>query len=313
MLDNDKVDFGFVFAMPMEAAGLVDLLENRITTKGNGRVFHRGSLNILNTKTQRRQNDNSKLQIAIVESGIGQEKASSAAIALLDIFCPTFIVSAGYAGGLSPELKKFSVHQPDLLLRKSDGMIIDIANNSPQVIQKITYNNNSNPNPNYNSNFNSNANDTNNQFQTNQKIDNNCNIVTKNRNILVTVDHPVETPEQKFLLGKEYDAGLVDMETFAVAEVCVNRQNIKNNQNEIIRFSAVRIVLDAVNDELPKEIKRIIQSSNHGSARMIGTTIGSIFKRPSVVFDLYSLKERALKASDILAKYIASNVVVKYS
>jgi adenosylhomocysteine nucleosidase len=302
MSDNDRVDFGFVFAMPMEAGGLVDLLEDRITTKGNGRVFHRGCLSISNFKTQRGQGGNSKFQIAIVESGIGQAKAASATNALLDIFCPKFIISAGYAGGLSPEFKKFSVHQPDLLLRKSDGMIIDVANHSPQVIKKIAYDN---------SNINDNNKDNNNndnRFEINQNIDNKYNIVTKNRNLLVTVDQPVETTERKFLLGKEYNAGLVDMETFAVAEVCVKRQNERNSSNEIIRFSSIRIVLDAVDDELPKEVKRIIQSYDRSTARMIGATIGSIFKRPSVVFDLYSLKERALRATDILAKYIQSNI-----
>ncbi|MDR2642435.1 MAG: hypothetical protein LBC74_06540 [Planctomycetaceae bacterium] len=271
MPDSMKVDLGFVFAMPMEAAGLVDLLAESVTTKGNGRVFHRGRLK--------------KASVVIVESGIGQEKAASATKALLDIFCPSFIVSAGYGGGLLPELNRFSVHQPYLLLRKSDGKIIDIVNNIPQIRKEITDENQ----------------------QVTNETDTVHNIVTKNCSMLVTVDQPVMTASEKLLLGKESGAGLVDMETFAVAEVCNNLRN-GDDSNGIIRFSAVRIILDTVEEELPKEVKRILQSYDFSTARLIGTTISSLFKRPSVIFDLYSLKERALQATDILAKYIVANI-----
>ncbi|MDR2169380.1 MAG: hypothetical protein LBP59_04490 [Planctomycetaceae bacterium] len=302
-MENEFVDFGFVFAMSMEAGGLVDLLEGRVTTRGNGRIFHRGKLH--NT------------QIAIVESGIGQVKAASATQALLEIFCPAFVVSAGYAGGLFSDFKRFSVYRPELLLRKSDGATLDISNNIVQDAKKFA----------------------------GQNLIADNNIVTKNRCTLVTVDQPVESPEEKLLLGKTSGAGLVDMETFAVADVCKNWQgrswrneittdnpknntknnsnNNKNNENaennknsendrnnnDGVNFSALRIVLDAVDDELPKEVKRIIQSYERSAARLIGTTIGSFFKRPSIVFDLYSLKERALQATDILAKYITTNII----
>ncbi|MDR1485065.1 MAG: hypothetical protein LBT09_09605 [Planctomycetaceae bacterium] len=273
MSDGECVDFGFVFAMSMEAAGVVDLLEGCVTTRGNGRVFHKGKLK--------------KSVVVIVESGIGQAKAASATSALLDIFCPKFIISAGYAGGLLPELKRFDVYQPDLLLRKSDGMIIEVLDNMPKVVKKII-------------------------DDDDQSIDNRTdavfqNIVTKNRRMLVTVDRPVEMAAQKLLLGKESGAAVVDMETFAVAEVCANWKN-ENNSNGGVRFEAVRIILDAADDELPKEVKKIMQSYERNTARLIGTAIGSFFRRPTVVLDLYSLKERALQAADILAKYIIKNI-----
>jgi adenosylhomocysteine nucleosidase len=235
-------------------------------------VFYEGKLN--------------HIPVVIVESGIGQEKAASATRALLDIFCPEFIISAGYAGGLVPELKRFNIQQPELLLRKFDGAIIDVSNNKPQVIKKNIGNNKSASEP--------------------PEIESQ-NIVTKNRCTLVTVDQPVKTATQKLSLGKTSGAGLVDMETFAVAEVCANWKN-ENDPNKIIRFNAVRIILDAAEDELPKEVQQIMQSYEHNTARLIGTTLGSFFKRPAIIFDLYSLKERALQAADILAKHIAANV-----
>ncbi|MDR0391826.1 MAG: hypothetical protein LBH59_07965, partial [Planctomycetaceae bacterium] len=196
-----KVDLGFVFALSMEAAGLVDLLEDCVTTKGNGRVFHRGKLK--------------ETSIAIVESGIGQEKAASATCALLDIFYPEFIISAGYAGGLVPELKRFDILQPELLLRKSDGITIDIANNTPRIIKKIIDNNNKTNSE---------------QSETTQQ-----NIVTKKQITLVTADQPIETTAQKLLLGEMSSAVLVDMETFAVAEACINWCNEKG-ANRIVQF-----------------------------------------------------------------------------
>jgi hypothetical protein len=102
-------------------------------------------------------------------------------------------------------------------------------------------------------------------------------------------------------------AVLVDMETFAVAEACINWCNEKG-ANRIVQFQSIRIILDAAKDELPKEVKQIMQSYERGTARLLGTALGSFFKRPSVVYDLYSLKERALQATDILAKHIANNI-----
>ncbi|MDR2346168.1 MAG: hypothetical protein LBE18_08895 [Planctomycetaceae bacterium] len=283
MSDSIKVDLGFVFATPMEAAGLVDLLENCVTSKGNGRIFHRGKLK--------------KIPIAIVESGMGQEKAVAATNALLDIFCPSFIISAGYAGGLLPQLKRFSIHQPNLLLRISDGMSIDLSENMSKsqknFIRDNSYSSKNQPNESSNE----------------DSHEDSQSIVTKNRNILITVDQPIETVEQKLLLGEKYGAEIVDMETFAIAETCIDRNLKSDNLNNVIRFNSVRIILDAANDELPKEIKRIMQSYERSTARMFGTTLSSLFRRPSIIFDLYSLKERALQAADILSRYIVSTML----
>jgi nucleoside phosphorylase len=295
--NNLKVDFGFVFAMSMEAAGVVDLLERRVTTKGDGRVFHTGKLK--------------NYSVAIVVSGIGQNKAASATKALLDVFCPTVIISAGYAGGLLSNLKRFSVHKPELLLRKSDGMLIEIADNTPKLVKKFLAVNSdclAETQPKTNNDTDT---TTNTAKENNTDLDND-NISNKflgNRCMLVTVDQPVETAAAKLLLGKESGGEIVDMETFSVAEVCCNwRGGVGGDWDEAVFFSSVRIVLDVADEELPKEVKRIIHAQKNSTARMIGSTIGSFFKRPSVVFDLYNLKEHALQATDILAKYITTNI-----
>ena len=109
---------------------------------------------------------------------------------------------------------------------------------------------------------------------------------------LVTAGHVVDTVEKKRQLREATGADLVDMESFAVAEYCREKR---------ISFQSLRVVLDLADEELPREINRITSPQSQGYARKFGLIAGAIFKRPSCVFDLYQLKERALVAADRLA------------
>ena len=64
---------------------------------------------------------------------------------------------------------------------------------------------------------------------------------------LLTVAKPILSADQKRQLGEQYQALAVDMETLAVAEIC---------RQEKQRFLAVRVVSDAVDEELPADIER---------------------------------------------------------
>jgi hypothetical protein len=68
----------------------------------------------------------------------------------------------------------------------------------------------------------------------------------------------------------------------------------------------VRIISDAVDDELPPEIERLVQSKT--LARQLGAATGAIFKRPSAVKDLWQLREDAIRLSDRLARFLAGVV-----
>jgi len=237
--DGDPLatDIGFVFALPMEAAGIVDRLTERQTTIGDGRKFHTGRLR--------------KYRVAIVESGVGQEKAGRATDALIETFRPKRLVSAGYSGALSENLKRFAIRIPSAVVRESDGKRIDLqpdSDNSP------------------------------------------C---------LLTTDFVVATPKRKRSLGEKHQAALVDMETFAVAERC---------QAHGVPFLSVRIVLDTVGEPLPKDVQRIMKSAEHSAARLAGSVLSSLFSRPSALLDLYKLKERAIDATDRLAKRIYGEI-----
>ena len=94
-------------------------------------------------------------------------------------------------------------------------------------------------------------------------------------------------------LGRQHDALAVDMETFAVAEVCRARA---------VDFLAVRAISDAVDDELPPDIGKLLAQKSF--AGQLGAALGSIFRRPAAVKDLFNLHQNALACSSRLAKFL---------
>ena len=116
---------------------------------------------------------------------------------------------------------------------------------------------------------------------------------------LITLNNVVETPAQKRKLHELTGAKIVDMETFAVAEVC----RIRN-----VPFFSFRVVLDTVEDQIPPDIAKILGSLDKGAARLSGTILGNIWSRPSVVLDFVTLKKRAFTASERLALFALAEI-----
>jgi adenosylhomocysteine nucleosidase len=111
---------------------------------------------------------------------------------------------------------------------------------------------------------------------------------------LLTVDQIVRRPSEKRALGESHDALGVDLESFAAAEVCAQRQS---------RFLAVRVVSDAVDDRLPREVARL--SRQKSRAAQLGAALGAILDRPGALKEMYRLKQNALASSDRLARSLA--------
>lgn len=111
---------------------------------------------------------------------------------------------------------------------------------------------------------------------------------------LLTVDSLIREAAERHALAAQHSALACDMECFAVARVC---------REQGISFLAVRIISDAVDDELPPEIEHLLKQKS--LAGKLGAAAGAIFKRPSAAKDLWNLREDALKASDRLAKFLA--------
>ncbi len=114
---------------------------------------------------------------------------------------------------------------------------------------------------------------------------------------LLSGDTVIRTPREKHEAGKEYEAMAVDLETFAVAEVCSRRR---------VQFLSVRTITDTADESLPKEVEGLL-SQTTGPARL-GAAAGAIFRRPSSLADMYRLKENALVCSDRLARFLAGTI-----
>ncbi len=134
-----------------------------------------------------------------------------------------------------------------------------------------------------------------NQMDVGLKMDPEVIAATKGLHLgrLLTVDHIVRHAEEKRKLGQQHDAVACDMETIAVAQVCSRLG---------VRFLSVRVISDAIDDDLPVEVEKFLGQKS--LAGKIGAAAGAILGRPSVVKDMWRLKEDALKATDRLAKYL---------
>ena len=114
---------------------------------------------------------------------------------------------------------------------------------------------------------------------------------------LITVDRIIRTAVEKAALRDRTGAGVVDMETSAVATLCGDRN---------VKFLAIRVISDEATVDLPREIATILGRS--GGYR-VGAALGAIWRRPSSLKDMWALREHAIAAagrlSDVLLAILA--------
>lgn len=231
---------GVIFALSMEAGGLLDLMSGVATTRGAGFVARRGTLD--------------GRAVVVFESGPGPENAQRATRALLAGHQPEWVISAGLAGGLDPKLAKFDLLAANSVANPLGGRLsIDLQMPEQRGLHVGR---------------------------------------------LLTVDHIVRTPAERRSLREQHDALAVDMETFASAEVCAARG---------AKFLSVRIVSDTADQELPVDIEHLLKQTTLGG--QAGAVMGSLFRRPSAIKDLWRLREDALVASDRLARFLRDMIV----
>ena len=108
----------------------------------------------------------------------------------------------------------------------------------------------------------------------------------------LTIDHMVRTIVEKQALAEQSGAIAVDMETHAIASVCLDRKN---------RFMAVRSVSDDLTADLPVEVLSLVGET--GAVRF-GAVVGALWKRPSSYKDMWRLREHAMIASEKLATFL---------
>jgi adenosylhomocysteine nucleosidase len=235
---------GLVFALAIEAGGLVDQMSGVVHINGAGFVAREGGLG--------------GRRLVLLECGVGREAAARGTHALLTGHRPRWVISAGFAGGLHPALK-----QGDILMANE---IADLAGRRLAIDFKIS-----------------------------------PEALARTPGLhvgrLLTVDSVVSEPADKRALGESHGALAVDMESSAVAEVC---------RDQRVKFLSVRVISDAVDHELPRDIDHLVRQKS--TLGRIGAVTGAIVRRPSSVKDMWQLKEAAIGASDRLAKFLAGIV-----
>lgn len=109
---------------------------------------------------------------------------------------------------------------------------------------------------------------------------------------IATVGKIVRTVADKHALAERTGGLAVDMETFAVAQVCQELQR---------KFLAFRVISDDLSTDLPPEVMSIFGDT--GAVRF-GAVVGSLWKRPGSITDLFRLREQANQAAEHLADFL---------
>lgn len=233
-------DVAFIFALGIESGGLVDCLKGSETSRHPHGSEHAGKL--------------AGQEVVIVESGVGQRAAARATSEAIKFYKPRWVISAGFAGGLT-----------DDLLRGHIVMADELANLAGE------------------------------RLAVGLKLDPSSVAGMKGLHIgrLLTVDTILRQPAERRRLAEQHGAIACDMESSAVAATC---------REHGVPFMAIRVISDAVDDELPPEIEHLLAQKS--LAGKLGAATGAILKRFSAAKDLWKLREDALKASDRLAKFL---------
>ena len=109
---------------------------------------------------------------------------------------------------------------------------------------------------------------------------------------LLTAEKILRTVTEKKLAATKTGCLAVDLESFAVADVC---------RQEGQKFLAVRTISDDLTADLPPEALAIFAAQGY---RRWGAVAGSLFRRPSSVQDLWELRSQAVRAADALAAFL---------
>ena len=262
-------DLGFVFALGIESGCFEDLLQGMLTIHGSGFTIREGGLR--------------GRRIALILAGAGRHNAQRATEVLIDGHRPGLVVSAGFAGGLSPNLRRNDILIADRLSNPDGGELsVDVPRGLSAVVEAAS-----------------------------RRFASSCELEQPertrrdaastggvHRGTLLTIDRVIRTPRDRQSLFQRTGALGVDMETFAVAEVCAARQ---------VAFSSIRVINDTADEALPHDVEHLLAQKT--AAARLGAALGAVLHRPASAKDMYQLRENALVASGRLAKFLAGEVI----
>lgn len=156
-----------LFALELESGAIEDRLADAVRVRGHGFELRRGTLR--------------GRSVVVARTGAGAEAGTLAAQAILDGHRPRLMISAGFAGGLHPNLERCDLVVADRLVA-ADGrsVAIDLSGFPPDLLQ----------------------------------------LGRVQVGPIAMSDRVVRTPDAKASLAKSTGAIAVDMESLAVAEAC---------------------------------------------------------------------------------------------
>ena len=197
--------------------------------------------------------------IGIVETGTGQKRASAAVSEVIATRQPQWVVSTGFAGGLHEELRRGHFLMADSIAHEASDQTLSVGLTMDKGSLAASPG------------------------------------VHAGR--LLTVDRLVRSPQEKRTLGEQHGALACDMESFAIAQACVDRK---------VKFLSVRIISDEVDEALPPELARLLDQKT--TAAQLGAAAAALWNRPSSAKDMWKLKEDALAAGDRLGRFLVGVV-----
>ncbi|MFV1965654.1 MAG: hypothetical protein ACC628_09550 [Pirellulaceae bacterium] len=169
----ERSDIIVAFALGVEAGGTVDLLREAVTTRCPNFVEHAGFLG--------------DRRVALIETGVGRELATHATLDVIALHRPRWIVSTGFAGALTPELRRGHILMVDEVV-DTTGEHLSIGLHVDRATVEATRG--------------------------------------LHIGRLATVDRLVRTKADRTRLAEEHAALACDMETMAMAQVC-QREHVR--------------------------------------------------------------------------------------
>ncbi len=194
-------------------------------------------------------------RVAWCVAGAGGESAGRATRLLIDGHRPRLILSPGFAGGLDPALARGTVVSPRRSISRAGGPPIAVAAAGQGI---------------------GTASDVSRTSHADLTI--------------VSVDTVVTTAAAKRDLAAATGAGLVDMETYAVATAA---------HAAGLPCVSIRVISDDASQDLPKEIAVLVQPQS--GMRRLGAALAGIGRRPRAALDMWQLWEHAVVDGRTLA------------
>ena len=269
---SGSVDFAIVFSQPYEAVGLLDRFPDAAITRGNGNTFYAFAYREKHVIAVL-PGDDSRARVVWPE----YRRLELVTNAVIDVFRPCRVVTAGFAVGIAPGVTPLSLYVPNMLIDAAAGRTIDLRQlqlaapqSETEAVTNIADDETSAE-----------------SFETFFRV-----------GTIVTTRRPVFTVSQKKELRKAFTAHLADRSSFPVLEVCRERG---------VPVLPMRVVTSLYDEELPRDVTT--HSGGTHPARRFGSFLGNFVRRPGSVIDTIKQKQRRLEAADVLAKHIIKLVL----